>query len=692
MSEQPPENETSQSIEEASQIEAQSDLEDDPQLTQEQIVEQIQESDQSDSGPNDTLRGYIETYSRYAPVFASLGYTVIGAVFAPLILIFLFVQLSPVYDLNDLRGAIQRGLGSIILPLFVALLLSRSLVKNGLAIRQLGWSSMLCRGIKPVLDSIIFCFLPLRFLYVAMETFENGKWNDSLGRLTFIVAMVGLCVGMVLSYRKLLRWLDELRGQRPWYGSFRSLLLLFLPLMPASLILMAGLGYYFTAEELSSRMLWTVLSMIGIALTGGFCSRLLLNAQFGIKLRELSRDEDGQIHSDESIDIQAISQQVNRLIRATAFVAMVLVGWQIWSNVLPAINYLDEVHLWQTLTATSDGSGVTSWITLRHLIVASGILVITYVLSSNLPGLLEITLLDRLPLDRGGRYAISFIVRYLVGIAGILIAFQVLGFSWNRVQWLAAGLTVGLGFGLQEIFANLISGIIILIERPIRVGDVITVNGTTGTVTKMALRATTIMDLDYRELIVPNKKFITEDVMNWTLSDNKCRLIIKVGVAYGSDTTLVQNTLYKVANRYPLIVRDPEPKVVFSGFGNSTLDFELRVVVPSRSLYFQVMHELHMAVEDAFRQKEIEIAFPQQDIFIKNLGDFMPHVPSGSSNDGGGSTPHQPGSAARVPKGTIPGPRAQKDEQFENPSVRPAAARPGDSFDTISPDIREKRA
>lgn len=630
--------------------------------TQEQLVEQLHESDQSDSGPNETLRGHIETYSRYAPVFASLGHTLVGAVFAPLLLLFLFVQLSPVYDLNELRGAVQRGLGSIILPLFVASFLTRSLTKNGLATRQLGWAASLCHGLKPALDAIVFGFLPLRFLFVAVETFENGKWNDSLGRLTFMLSMLAITVGMVFCYRNLRIWLAEVRGPRSWYGSFRNLLLLFLPLMPLSLLLMAALGYYFTAEELSSRMLWTILSMVGIAMLGGFSSRLLLNAQFGIKLRELSRDEDGQIANDESIDISAISQQVNRLIRATAFVAMVLVGWQIWENVLPAINYLDQVQLWQSLNPSADGTGVTTWITLRHLIITCGVLMITYILSSNLPGLLEITLLERLPLDRGGRYAISFIMRYLVAVAGILIACQMLGFSWNRVQWLAAGLTVGLGFGLQEIFANLISGIIILIERPVRIGDVITVNGTTGTVTKMALRATTIMDLDYRELIVPNKKFITEDVMNWTLSDNKCRLIIKVGVAYGSDTTLVQNTLQKVAKRYPLITDDPKPTIVFSGFGDSTLNFELRVVVPNRKLYFQVMHELHMAVEEAFRQKDIEIAFPQQDIYIKNLADLPVPSPTGSETDDGSMPGSLPGSASQGAKGTIPGPRASADD------------------------------
>lgn len=639
---------------------APADGEDDEQPTQEQIVEQIQESVESESGPNEDLRRNIEQYSYYGPIFSTLAYTLIGAIFLPAILVFLLVQLSPSYDSSVLKGAVQRGLGSVVLPLLVSLALARSMVKGGLAKRQLGWSPHLCRGLRAALNSIIYVVLPMRFLYVGLETFEAGAWNDSLGRLAFLIAMIGLTVGLVMTVRHFQTWFAPREQSKAWYSSLRTLLLYFLPAMPATLAAMAIGGYYFTAEELSSRTLWTILLMVGIALLGGFLSRLLLIAQFGIKLRELSRDEDGQIASNESIDILAISGQVNRLIRATAFVVMVLVGWQIWANVLPAINYLDEVKLWQVVSVSDgDTGGQATWITLKHLLIASGMLVITYVLSSNLPGLLEITLLDRLPLDRGGRYAISFVVRYVVGILGIFAACQLLGFSWNRVQWLAAGLSVGLGFGLQEIFANLISGLIILIERPVRVGDVVTVNNTTGTVTKMALRATTIMDFDYRELIVPNKRFITEDVMNWTLSDTKSRLKIQVGVAYGTDTTLVQNTLLKVAHRYPLVVREPEPIVIFNGFGDSTLNFELRVVIPTREIFLKVTHELHMAVEEAFRQKQIEIAFPQQDIYIKNLSDLQTFDRSGDAPSGG-SSPAAASSSSVRPK--LPtGPRARQD-------------------------------
>ena len=214
-------------------------------------------------------------------------------------------------------------------------------------------------------------------------------------------------------------------------------MLYLLPAAPIALGVMAALGYYFTAEELSSRAILTVLAMVSIALAAGLFSRLLLIAQFGIKLRELKRNEDGQISSAETIDISEITGQLNRLIRATSLVGVVLVGWQIWEAVLPAIGYLDKVDLWSGVATEVNGVAIPKMVTLRELLMAIGFLVLAFVLSANLPGLLEVTLLDRLNLDRGGRYAVSFVVKYLVLVVGIFLACRLLGFAWHRVQWLA---------------------------------------------------------------------------------------------------------------------------------------------------------------------------------------------------------------------------------------------------------------
>ncbi len=570
----------------------------------------------SPKGPNAALLNNIQLFSNYAPTIKATALTMCQAALMPLILLIITWQLQPAFDTASLRGAIVRGLQATIPILFFSLVLAKALRAGGVAENHFGWSPIMTDGLLKTIGKLVWLCIPLNFLCTAMETFQGGVHYDSLGRVLFMASMVALTIGMWSTSQSIKRWFADCGGKDSWICWCQRSVTALIAVLPLSFGLLAGAGYHFTAAQLSWRLTITILLVIGTALVTGFVSRVLLITQFRIKLRQLNRNSEGQIDQRESIDIHAISTQVNRLLRVTALVVIVLAGWHVWSNMLSVIGYLDEVELWQ-LAIAADGS--KTFVTLRHLLLAIGVLAITYVLSRNLPGLLEITLLDRLPLDKGGRYAISFVLRYVVGIIGALIAFQIVGFTWSKVQWLAAGLTVGLGFGLQEIFANLVSGIIILIERPVRVGDVVTVNGVTGTVTRMQLRATTIKDLDYRELIVPNKKFITEDVMNWTLSDRLSRLIFPVGVAYGSDTRLVERTLLEVARQCPLVLNDPEPQVVFEQFGDSTLNFELRVVIPSRDQFAVVRHDLNMRIDQAFREQKIEIAFPQQDIHIKGI-------------------------------------------------------------------------
>ena len=135
----------------------------------------------------------------------------------------------------------------------------------------------------------------------------------------------------------------------------------------------------------------------------------------------------------------------------------------------------------------------------------------------------------------------------------------------------------------------------------------------------MQLRATTVKDLDNRELIVPNKKFITDDVMNWTLSDRSTRVVINLGIAYGSDTAKAQKVLTDVAKAHPLVKNIPVPEVIFMAFGDSTLDFELRVMISTREVYFRVIHDLNLAIDAGFREAGIEIAFPQLQLHSNNI-------------------------------------------------------------------------
>ncbi len=593
---------------------------------------------------NHPMADNIRAFSRFGPALASAVRTLCNASLVPILLIVLATQMAPAYELMTLKGSVHHAIWVIVPMLFLSLLLLHSFRKNGLAEKHFGWSNQLCEGVHTGMTCVIWLVMPLKFLTEAMETFQNGAWYDSLGRLIFTAALVATSVSLYFIGRGINRWresvlkengLSRTRAQRKqyresllnggpvdvdmltadaWKASIRKFTLTVVSLLPMVFVGLSVAGYHFTAMQMTRRAIWTVLLAGLIAVVAGLISRMLLVTQFRVRLRQLKRNDTGHIGEEESINIDEISSQVNQLIRATAIVAVVVIGWQIWSEVSPTIRFLDSVTLWDTKNEAGEIIRGTPY---SHVLMALGTLCITWVLSRNLPGLLELTLIDRLPFDKGGRYAISFVVRYMVGLLGILLACNIVGFSWSSVQWLAGALALGLGFGLQEVFANLVSGLIILIERPVRVGDFVTINGITGTVTQMQLRATTIRDLDMRELIVPNKKFITEDVMNWTLSDQLARLILDVGVAYESDTQKVQNALMLIANRHPLVLRNPSPEVIFETFGDSTLNFQLRVILPRRDLFPRVKHEINMAINADFKEQGIEIAFPQREIRVK---------------------------------------------------------------------------
>ncbi|WP_268593113.1 mechanosensitive ion channel domain-containing protein, partial [Escherichia coli] len=249
-----------------------------------------------------------------------------------------------------------------------------------------------------------------------------------------------------------------------------------------------------------------------------------------------------------------------------------------WSDLVTVIAYLDSITLWH-YTSTVAGSSVSQAVTLGNMMVAIAAVIVAYVLTRNLPGLLEVVVLSRLQRRQGASYAITTVLTYLITAVGAVIALGSLGVSWDKLQWLAAGLTVGLGFGLQEIFANFVSGLIILFERPIRIGDTITIGTFSGSVSKIRIRATTITDFDRKEVIIPNKAFVTERLINWSLSDTITRVLIKVGVAYGSDLDKVKKVLLQAAHDNPRVMTDPEPQVFFLNFGASTLDHELRLYV-----------------------------------------------------------------------------------------------------------------
>jgi potassium-dependent mechanosensitive channel len=300
----------------------------------------------------------------------------------------------------------------------------------------------------------------------------------------------------------------------------------------------------------------------------------------------------------------------------------------VWVPVLPAFARLDEITLWSVLETAPDGSSMAVPVTLAGVLLGLLALALMTVGARNLPGLVEIGLLSRTRIDAASRYAITSVLRYAIVIFGLLVGLSLLGLRWSQLQWLAAALTFGLAFGLQEIFANFVSGLILLFERPFRVGDVITVGEFSGRVTRIRTRATTIQDFDNREIVIPNKNFITGQLTNWTLTDTTTRVTIKVGVAYGTDPARVHELLLSVAHEQPLVLSEPEPKSWFLAFGASSLDFELRVYVANVADRLPVQDALNTRIAALFAEHGIVIAFPQLDLHVRELPLPPPGAPA----------------------------------------------------------------
>ena len=321
------------------------------------------------------------------------------------------------------------------------------------------------------------------------------------------------------------------------------------------------------------------------------------------------------------IDVEKVDAQTQGLLHNLTALALAVGLCLIWLDMFPALQFFNQIIVW-------GDSGTGTSITLGNLLEAAVVATLTLVAAKNLPSLLDLAFLQHLMPDRGSRYALVAVIRYSIVVVGIAAAGETVGIGWSKLQWLIAAMSFGLGFGLQEIFANFVSGLIVLFERPIRVGDTVTVGDVTGVVSRIKMRATTIVDADRKELILPNKDLVSGRLVNWTLSDSVVRLVVRLGIAYGSDTAQAQRLLLDVASKTPEVLKTPSSKAVFMGFGEKSLDFELRVFVGSVDAMLSVRHQLNMAIDRTFHAAGVEIAFAQADTYVRHDGAHQPGVTS----------------------------------------------------------------
>jgi potassium efflux system protein len=569
---------------------------------------------------------------RFAFTVEGLVYAVLLALPIPLALGLLGWRLAASLESTAFARGVGTGLGWTVLTLLYVKAFLNLCAPNGVGALHFRWPDAALRLVRRQLRLLATVGVPAIFVGGVLGVYGNAPHMASLGRAAFITFMV--VVALVL--QRLLRpegavmrayfadhpsgWLHRLR--HVWYPLALG--------MPIALALLAAAGYFYSAGVLALRLLDTGWLVAGAVVAQALVVRWLLVARRRVALTlALQRREAGQdtrgtgaeavpAQEEPALNLAAIDTQTRALLRAVILVVAPLGLWLIWQEVLPALNLLERVTLWHHEQVV-DGQTRLAPVNLEQLLFALIVGVGFTVLARNLPGILQFWVLRHTALEAGTQYAVRKVLSYtLVGV-GIVVVFGALGWSWSNIQWLVAALGVGLGFGLQEIFANFISGLIILFERPVRVGDAVTVGDLTGTVSRIRIRATTITDWDRKEIIVPNKAFITERVVNWTLTDTITRVKVSVGVAYGSDPELAQRVITEAVKGVPLVRQDPEPRVFFMGFGDSALNFSIYAFASSLADRLPMTHDLHMAIERALREHGIQIPFPQREVHIRAM-------------------------------------------------------------------------
>lgn len=477
---------------------------------------------------------------------------------------------------------------------------------------------------------------PISALSSSFQFSGGNAWN----RLGRIVLVVLLLVSLTFTFRTLhpkqgvlIDSSSTVFSQAVW---LRIGYLLFVSaiVIPLVLMLMAIVGYYFSSIQIGKSLLKTIALVIGVAVVYSGAMRFLLVRRRHLRYEQLVHQRnqarlalekkggpdatgspaemiDIELQNDPGLDITDVSRQARELTNVIFLMISAVILWGIWQYLLPASKIMDEWELWPI----SLGGKIES-VTIRDVLFSGMMFLVTYFGVRNIPGMLELILLQKLPLDAGARYAVTTIFRYILLVVGCIFALGYLKIPWSNYSWLVAAISVGLGFGLQEIVANFVSGLILLLERPVRVGDVVTIDGTTGVVSRIQMRATTVTNWDNQELVVPNKDLISGKLLNWTLSSVVNRIALKFGVAYGTNPERVQEIILNAVSSNRALLKEPPPVVTFEEFGDSSLNFTLRCCVSTIERRWIIVHDLNVAINKALAAENISIPFPQRDVRI----------------------------------------------------------------------------
>lgn len=573
--------------------------------------------------------------------FKAIFYTLLLAIPLPAVLFLIGWQLSVMTDVTAFSRDIAAGMQLIILPLFSLQLFFYLCLPEGVAQIHFKWSRSLIDNLRKAMRRFMLILLPAVFITAVLISKGVSSVNGGLGRLALLVTLFTLAVFFYRILKPGTGILSVVAQNNPesLFARYQSIWFFLSLISIFSLMGLTIQGYVYTAGHLTTSLIYTVWFIFALIIIQQISIRwlLLTRRRYALKVayekhklaqEQKSRQQDADQEDSDSeerenvidfeepeVDMLSLSEDSNQLLNMVLFISGISGLIAIWINLLPALGIFEQVVLWHH-TGIIAGVEKILPVTLGDLALAILIAVLAISGGKRLPAIIEILLIQNTSVSSGSRYTITTLINYSIIGIGFFSIFNILGADWARFQWLFAALSVGIGFGLQEIVANFISGIIILFERPIRVGDFVTVGDNEGIVSRIQIRATTILTRDRKELLVPNKEFITGQLLNWSLSDPTARLIIPVGVAYGSDIPRARELLLEAAQENERVMADPMPQVLFFNFGDNTLDLQLRCFIPEVDFRLKTTSEINEAINKKFNAAGISIAFPQSDVHL----------------------------------------------------------------------------
>ncbi|WP_342059704.1 miniconductance mechanosensitive channel MscM [Aeromonas sp. OTU364] len=525
--------------------------------------------------------------------------------------------------------AVARGLGEIWF-LLLALLVARHLtLEKGILILHFRWPKEPVQRVWGQFRTLLLVLIPSFFVQGMANSYQEHAVYDSLGRLAFIIGALWLLLFFARLNRERLplTWgqADMTKPHLLHHFIWNSLML-----APLLAVLGSLFGYFYTSRILLRQLELSLLAGLGCLLIYYLAHRWMLIQRRRLAfdrakskraeiLAQRERDEDDlsseipDAVEEPELDLDTISAQSLGLVRTLLMLGFTMLVVVQWSDLNSAFSFLSSIEVWQVSSKVA-GIEQLSAITLQDLMLTAFAFILTVVTARNLPGLMELTLLQHLSLSPGTGFALTTVSKYLVILIGALTGFSMLGIDWSKTQWLVAALSVGLGFGLQEIFANFVSGLIILFEKPIRLGDTVTIRDLTGTVTKIKTRATTIVDWDRKEIIVPNKAFITEQFINWSLSDAITRVKLRIRIGLTQEPKRVQQLLEQCVQESTLVLDTPTPEVFLIEFTDSALIYEIRLYVNNMDHRMPITHEVHSLILEKLNQLGMPLPHQQIDI------------------------------------------------------------------------------